>query len=193
MNTIPCARRLAGRLLLAAACGVGAGQVALAQDALHQVQKQGDVEYVSGGIGVEEAAVFNHAARDWPLALEFAMGRMALSPGDRAAFLADVDVQIERDGQRVLTARSSGPYMLLRVPPGRYTITAVHEGRQLVRNVRVMEGQPARTVLLWPLPQEGMPSARMPRAAAPVAAPAPAPAPLSMPAPQPSTVLPATR
>ena len=55
-----------GALLLGAA-------LAHAAAALPAVHKSGQVEYLSGGVGQDEAKAIESASRQWPLTLEFAV------------------------------------------------------------------------------------------------------------------------
>lgn len=134
--------------LAAAVVGVAAAgsSFAAAHAALPPVHHEGAVEYLSGGIGSDEARAIEQAAGRWPLMLEFAVrGR------PHAAFAADVDVAV-RDARHhvVLHMAASGPLMLARLAPGRYVVEARYAGRVVTRSVRVVAGQPARATLLWP-------------------------------------------
>src|SRR5664279_4365003 len=60
---------------IAATLGALLVGTALAQDAatLSPVQTSGPVQYLSGGIGKDEATAIQQASRQWPLTLEFAV------------------------------------------------------------------------------------------------------------------------
>lgn len=95
---------------------------------------QGEVLYRSGGIGEDEAKAMQEAAREYPLALEF----VAREGDGHGAFLADVDVSIrDAGGNQVLRTRSDGPYLLARLPAGRYVITARHEDTPHERRITI--------------------------------------------------------
>src|SRR3989442_605745 len=80
-------------------------------------QTQGTETYVSGGIGQDEAQAFEAAAAQYPLALEF-----AIKHAPRAEYTADVHVIVtDVKGQHVLDTRSDGPFLLAKLPAGRYT------------------------------------------------------------------------
>lgn len=97
---------------------------------LPQIQHQGSVDYVSGGVGLDESTALKRAARNWPLALRFT--------GPTADYLADVHVRIvgPQDAE-MLSADSRGPYMLVKLPPGRYTVHARYKDREQTRTVNV--------------------------------------------------------
>lgn len=108
---------------------------------------QGDITYLSGGIGRDEARTILTAAKDYPLALEFvpaAQGRR-IKGGDPTA----VPVTIRNlQGRVVLSASSEGPFMLVKLPVGRYLISATHEGKVERRHVWIT-GEPRLVVFEW--------------------------------------------
>lgn len=107
-----------------------------------QVQQQGNVSYVSGGVGLDESRALQSAARSWPLSLRFT--------AKSGEYLADVHVQVaDRHGTNVLDTTSLGPYMLVKVPPGRYSIHASHRGIDQTRTVTVAGNGHARAAFTW--------------------------------------------
>ena len=107
-----------------------------------QVQRQGGVEFVSGGVGLDESKALQAARSQWPLSLRFT--------GSNAEFLADVHVQIvDAHGASVLDATSRGPYMLVRVRPGRYTVHVSHDGINKTSAVTVGSNGSARASFVW--------------------------------------------
>ncbi|MEA3121790.1 MAG: hypothetical protein QOH33_1348, partial [Paraburkholderia sp.] len=69
-------------------------------------------------------------ARRWPLAFRFT--------GPTSDYLADVHVRIvDPRGIEVLSADSMGPYMLVKLPPGRYTVHASYADQEQKRTVNV--------------------------------------------------------
>lgn len=107
-----------------------------------QVQHQGDVAYVSGGVGIDESTALKSAARSWPLALRFT--------GPGADYLADVHVRIvgPQDAE-LLKVDSRGPYMLVKLPPGRYTVHARYKDEDQTRQVNVGKTPGARADFHW--------------------------------------------
>jgi hypothetical protein len=107
-----------------------------------QVQQQGGVEFVSGGVGLDESKALQAARSQWPLSLRFT--------GRNAEYLADVHVQIvDAHGASVLDTTSRGPYMLVRVRPGRYTVHASHDGVDKTSAVTVSSNGSARASFIW--------------------------------------------
>jgi len=108
-------------------------------------QTQGGVSYVSGGIGQEESQAFEAAAAQYPLALEF-----AIKHAPRAAYTANVHVIVtDTQGTRVLDTHSDGPFLLAKLPAGRYTVTAERHQQLLTRIVHVTNHTPTHVMFLW--------------------------------------------
>ena len=106
----------------------------------------GQVRYVTGGVSHEEAEAFRHAQRDYSLALEFGN-----QTKPRAEFTADVNVLIrDARGNTVLDTVSDGPFLLARLPAGRYSIRATQNGRTLDRVATVAGGKSTHVAFLWP-------------------------------------------
>jgi hypothetical protein len=125
---------------------VAAAAAASGAFAMPVPRHSGDVQYITGGVGQDEARAMQAQAHEWPLALEFAVQR-----GPRAEWLADVDVHItDRHGREVLNTTTDGPMLLARLAPGDYTIRADANGKTIERHVHVAPGQTAKSVLVWP-------------------------------------------
>jgi hypothetical protein len=105
----------------------------------------GQVQYVTGGVGQDEADAFRQAQRDYSLALEF--GNQA---APRAQFTAGVNVLIrDARGTTVLDVVSDGPFLLAKLPAGRYTIRATQNGKTLDRVATVAGGKSTHVAFLW--------------------------------------------
>ncbi|CAB3681475.1 carboxypeptidase-like regulatory domain-containing protein [Achromobacter insolitus] len=137
------------RCTMAAAMALGsmafAGILSTAQAGLPPVQQQGSVQYVSGGIGLDESEAMKAAAKDYPLALTFAAQR-----DGKADYVANVAVTIsDAQGKAVLQATAEGPYMLVKLPAGNYKISATYNGQAQQRDVSVQNSGTARAVFEW--------------------------------------------
>jgi hypothetical protein len=107
-------------------------------------QMQGDVTYITGGVGQEEAMTMRKEAARFPLSLEFIR-----NAGPNVEFLADINVTItDQQGRTVLATMSDGPMLLANVPAGKYTVTADDHGLAKARNV-VVTGRPEHLVFEW--------------------------------------------
>jgi hypothetical protein len=106
-------------------------------------QQQGDVSFVTGGVGRDESTALRQARRQWPLSLQFT--------GPGASYVADVQVQIAKaGGKTVLETASHGPYMLVRLPQGRYTVNATYSGVTRKQTVNVRGNGSARATFAFP-------------------------------------------
>ncbi len=107
-----------------------------------QMQHQGDVVYVSGGVGSDESAALKSGAPHWPLALRFT--------GPGADYLAGVHVRIvDSSNADVLHVDSRGPYMLVRLPPGHYTVHAQYKDVEQTHDVTVRTEPGAHADFHW--------------------------------------------
>lgn len=137
------------RCTMAAAMAVGsmaiAGILSTAQAGMPPVKHQGSVEYVSGGIGIDESEAMKAASGNYPLALTFAAQR-----GGKADYVADVAVVIrDAQGKSVLQVTAEGPYMLVKLPAGSYRISATFDGKAQERQVSVQDSSTARAMFEW--------------------------------------------
>ncbi|MEO8523857.1 MAG: hypothetical protein ABI460_03960 [Caldimonas sp.] len=122
------------------------GTIAQAMTGLPPTHKSGSVEYLSGGIGSDEAAAIQRASKQWPLTLEF-----AVKDKHRADFVSDVTMAVrDSNGRPVLQAESDGPFVLARLAPGSYSVDATLGGKTLHEQVVVKRGEPAKAEFLWP-------------------------------------------
>lgn len=123
--------RLAVTVLVTALALAGAMTSACAQTGdLPTIYSRGQISYTSGGVGQDEEQAFKQEAPHWPLALQFS------GPGGQ--FIADVHVSImKRDGTKVLEAVSQGPYMLVKLPAGAYTLHVEYLHQKQQKNVNI--------------------------------------------------------
>ncbi|HYP82426.1 hypothetical protein [Variovorax sp.] len=105
------------------------------------------VEYMSGGIGSDEAQLMRTVEPRWPASFEFAMAE-----GQRADFAANVKVTVRKDNGEVVLDQvlSGGPIMVVRLDPGRYTVEAAFDGKVLSRQILVNAGSSTHSVFEWP-------------------------------------------
>ena len=107
-------------------------------------QTQGDITYVSGGIGGDEREALRKAAPNYNLHLLFA--------GEGGGeYLSSVKVTIvDQQGVIVLDAVSNGPYFMAKISPGRYKISAdLGGGRSQARAVTVPPHGTLSTSFFW--------------------------------------------
>ena len=130
--------------LLVAAPAVSAGNYA-AMSQLPPEQKQGNVTYLSGGIGQEEAAAMRREESKFPLTLEFVKHAKP-----SAEYLTGVNVTIkDHQGKTVLNTVADGPFLLAKLPDGKYTVTADDFGQTKERSIVVAERKQGHIVFEW--------------------------------------------
>ncbi len=107
---------------------------------------QGDVTYVTGGVGQDEVNAMEHAKGKYPLSLEFVQHA---KPRDE--FIANVAVTVtDKSGNVVLDTTTDGPYLLADLPNGKYTVAATDEGgKSIVKHVTVSPNKSEHLILVW--------------------------------------------
>ncbi|WP_434667086.1 carboxypeptidase regulatory-like domain-containing protein [Paraburkholderia sp. A3BS-1L] len=116
-----------------------------ATDLLPPMQHQGDVTFLSGGIGLSESTAIKDAMHHYPLTLEFA----GKGPGG-SVYLANIQVEIsDMHGHAVLKTIAAGPFLLASLPDGRYRVTALYGGKSESRDVRISPAAHVHELFLW--------------------------------------------
>ena len=138
--------KTSGAILATVLCA-GVAHASVPVGTLPPTQTQGEIAWISGGIGMSQAKAFEQAERHYPLTLEF-----ILKPDRKRApaeFTAAIPTTIiDSHGKQIFSATSQGPFMLLKLPAGRYTVIASHRGHKLERHVFVGRGH-HRVVFEW--------------------------------------------
>ena len=99
------------------------------------------IEYLNGGAGEEARAAIDAQRGAFPLRLVFSMASGEYVVADH--------VDVRGPNGRVLGVDNAGPMLLVRLPPGDYTVDASYGGRNEQRQVRLARG--STTVnLRWP-------------------------------------------
>jgi hypothetical protein len=111
---------------------------------------QGNISFVTGGVGEDEAAVLKRAASRYPLQLQFVQ-----KAWPRDEFLAGVRVRIrDRSKTVLLDTVSQGPFLLAKLPAGTYQLEAEYEGVVKRQTVAIRAGKHERAVFVWAPPHE---------------------------------------
>lgn len=107
--------------------------------------KQGEVTYISGGVGQAEADAIKHVAKYYPLELEFLL---KAKPKDE--YLSAVNVRIkDAQDKMVLNIKADGPFLLAKMPAGKYTVSAEREGKVEHRQIEIAAKEHRRVVFEW--------------------------------------------
>lgn len=137
----PDAKRVLGAMIVAGILGLS-GAV---QAQLPSTQHYGNVEYVTGGFGIDESTAMKNAMTDYPLSLTFAARN-----GSRAAYVSKVQVVVrDQYDATVLNVESQGPFLLARLAPGNYQIHATYQNKTQSRLVTVSDTKGTRLTFEW--------------------------------------------
>jgi hypothetical protein len=106
------------------------------------VRGDGDITYISGGVGADEIDALKTVAKDYNLRI--------INANQRGHFTADTNLTITtKDGREVISADNTGPLFYAQLPPGEYTIKATSGDQQTVRNIKISAGRPINVSLIW--------------------------------------------
>jgi hypothetical protein len=106
------------------------------------VHTQGQVRYVSGGVGENERLELVAMHAEFNVHMTFAVKRAG-------NFVADVAIEVTDDSGRVLDAVSEGPWLYAQLEPGRYRLHASYAGAAQARDFRVRAGRQTELYLYW--------------------------------------------
>jgi len=118
---------------------------AAALSATAEAQRSGDdLVVVTGGVGVEERTALDAERDRYNLRLAFAE--------KSGEYVAAVQVRLTTaDGREVYAGETEGPFMLARLPPGRYRLEAEYQGMRQARTFTVGAAQREPLIYLrWP-------------------------------------------
>lgn len=105
------------------------------------VQRQGNVTFVTGGVGDEEKAVFSQIRRDYNLHL--------MNSGRDGGFTGDTNVRIfDKSGNEVVNA-IAGPLFYAQLPRGSYTVEVTNQGVIQKKNVSVSSPNSKDINFIW--------------------------------------------
>jgi threonine dehydrogenase-like Zn-dependent dehydrogenase len=127
----PMHRTAHGLITAALATGLGAFQVHAepANPSLPMATESGPVTVISGGVDLDEAERMKRAAGQYPLRVVFSV------PGGNYA--VPQEFTLLQSGQTMLKIQAAGPWLLIDVPPGAYTMQARVEDHVFDRAVTV--------------------------------------------------------
>jgi threonine dehydrogenase-like Zn-dependent dehydrogenase len=116
---------------VALATALGAFQVYAepGDTALPMATEFGAVSVISGGVDLDEAERMKQAAGRYPLRIVFSV------PGGNYA--VPDEFTLMQGGAAMMTISAAGPWLLIDLPPGAYTLQARVDGRVLERTVNV--------------------------------------------------------
>lgn len=103
------------------------------------------ISYISGGVGDSEADAILAEAKQWPLLLE-----MSQIENGRGVWIFGATIKILNVSKQVIfNAQADGPYMLINLAPGDYSIEATYEGVIQKKAVSIKVDTPQKISIFW--------------------------------------------
>jgi hypothetical protein len=99
------------------------------------------IRFITGGIGSDVSKAMQAEAKQWPLLLEFSQADSQAKP----AWVSGVKVVIS-------DAKNAPLLMLVKLPPGSYSIAAAYNGVAQNRSLVIAKDVPQRIVITWKSP-----------------------------------------
>lgn len=114
---------------------------ALSHHALAQ-NRANSPAFITGGVGLDEIAQLSAVSSQYSLKLVF-----ALKAGN---YLADVAVAVkDAKGNKVIDTVTQGPWLLAKLSPGAYSITATFDGKPVTQSTTVKANARRELVFRW--------------------------------------------
>lgn len=118
--------------------------LAFAKDAVLQPQTQGEVVFVSGGVGGDERDTMQSIGADYNLHLLF-------SENSTGNYLSDVKVIIKDAGGNILVETvADGPMLFAKLKPGHYSVSADWDGHSIGKTANVDSKHRTSLSFAWP-------------------------------------------
>ena len=112
-------------------------------------QTQGEVIFVTGGVGTDEQQAMKDMKSEYNLSLLF-------SEKGSGEYISDVKVRIkDTNGNICLEAVSDGPMLFVKLKPGRYTVTVDRNGNVFDKQINLEGAKHSSLSLSWPQQQTG--------------------------------------
>lgn len=110
-------------------------------DMLPEVQKSGEVQYITGGVGDEERKAMESIRKNYNLRV--------MSSEIGGAYVADSKYVIKDSKGAVIVDAMAGPMFYANLPAGSYVLDATNEGRSKTQKFAVGASKPASFHFTW--------------------------------------------
>lgn len=118
------------------------GFAVFAESTAVQPQAQGDITFVSGGVGLDEVDAMKALKPNYNLHLLF-----AVKSGE---YLSDIEVAIfDKKGNVYLQTLSLGPFMFVNLKSGSYYVKAQLDGRVISKKVTITAHKSTSLSFIW--------------------------------------------
>ncbi len=121
----------------------------MGQATLPMEQHYAGIAFVTGGVGEGQTKAFEQNLHKYPLAIELLEKQKTAK---RDEFTANANVSIaDHTGRQVFKAQATGPFMLVQLEPGKYSVTATL-GKDTIhrKDVMVEKGKTTRETIVFP-------------------------------------------
>ena len=103
------------------------------------------ISYISGGVGEEESTAILAEAKQWPLLLE-----LSQLEGGRGVWIFGAKIKIlNAKNQVIFDAQADGPYILINLAAGTYSIDAVYQEVSQKRVISINPATPQKISIFW--------------------------------------------
>ena len=107
---------------------------------------RGQVTYISGGIGSDEAAEMKSMASRYVLEVV-----SVIKAESKEQYTADFRIAIlDKTGKTLIDAISEGPFFFVNLPDGQYRVDASQNGVHKSQRVTIKRAGHQRVVFVWP-------------------------------------------
>lgn len=112
---------------------------------LPPTQSANGVDFIMGGIGSDESEAMRAEGKWWPLLIEFSE-----HTADGDVWISDTRVRIlNASEQTVFDQVCDGPFLLVNLPAGHYTIAAQHKASIKIQKVQLVRGESRKVTMHW--------------------------------------------
>ncbi len=113
---------------------------------LPDARSMNGIRFITGGIGSDVSKAMQAEAKQWPLLIEFSQADGQAKP----AWVSGVKISIsDAKNAPLLDTICDGPLMLVKLPPGSYSISASYNGVAQTRTLVSAKDVPQRIVITW--------------------------------------------
>lgn len=110
-------------------------------EAMPAMQQQGNISYVSGGVGQEESSALESVKHNYNLRIT--------SADKTGHFFGDTHVVVSDMQQHALLDTTGGPLFYASMPNGRYVVEGFSGGQSSKQTVTIASGKPASVHFSW--------------------------------------------
>jgi len=122
---------------------VSASSICSAEEDFLKKGREGNISFLSGGVGQGERETLKEMGKGYPLKLIFS--------NRNGEYLSDVTVKIfDQKDKSIFTTVSDGPWLFFNIPPGTYNLEVNFKGEQKrISQVKIEKGSQKVLSLQW--------------------------------------------